>query len=358
MKENKTKKVVVAMSGGVDSSVSALLLKEQGYAVIGLHMRGENKTTRDDDENRVREICEKLNIPLEVVDYSNQMQIVKNYFISEYKAGRTPNPCVICNREVKFKPFIEFAEKLGADYFATGHYARIIHDGNNHVLLKAVDENKDQSYFLCKLSNKQLEKALFPLGEITKDKVREIARENGLISADTKESYDICFLGSEKFKDFMNKNYPEKSGDMIDLKTGKVVGQHIGISKYTIGQRKGLGIGGGHGETGESWFVSRKDAEKNIIYVSQGNGEELYSSGIISKDFNWLAKIPNNETFNVKAKFRYRQKDQDVKVSVDNDGIVNIIFKEPQRAITLGQFVVLYDNDVCLGGGAISEVIK
>lgn len=357
MNNNSKKSVVVGMSGGVDSSVVALMLKKQGYNVIGLHMKGENKDTSESDEKRVRDLCDMIGIQCEVVDYSNEMQVVKDYFIDEYKSGRTPNPCVICNSVVKFKPFLEFTEKFGADYFATGHYASIVH-GENHMLKKAKDESKDQTYFLCRLSQKQLEKALFPLGNLTKEQVRDIAKEYGLISADTKDSYDVCFLGSEKFKDFMSRNYPEKSGDMIDVKTKKIVGTHTGISKYTIGQRRGLGIGGGHGKTGESWFVSSKDMKNNILYVSQGDGEELLSSGLISNNINWIPDVPDTKEFECYAKFRYRQKEQKVIVKLLNDNSVHVSFIEKQRAITPGQYVVFYMNDNCLGGGTIDEVIK
>lgn len=348
--------VVVGMSGGVDSSVVALLLLEQGYNVVGLHMKGENIDTRDSDERRVRELCKQLGIRCEVVEYNNQMQIVKDYFISEYKAGRTPNPCVVCNREVKFTPFIEFAKSLNADYFATGHYARIEHTEHGHVLKKAKDEEKDQTYFLCQLSQKQLEKALFPLGDYTKDEVREIARENGLISSETKDSYDICFLGSQNFRAFMRENYPEKPGDIIDQKTGKVVGKHVGISAYTIGQRKGLGIGGGHGETGKGWYVVCKDAIKNQIIVAQGDGEELLSSGLVSKSVNWIPTEPQSKEFYAYAKFRYRQKEQKVRVVVQDDKSVLVKFETKQRAITPGQYVVFYNGENCIGGGVIDEV--
>ena len=357
MKNNSKISVIVGMSGGVDSSVVALMLKKQGYNVVGLHMKGENQETNTEDEQRVRDLCDMIGIQCEVVDYSNEMQVVKDYFIDEYKAGRTPNPCVICNSVVKFKPFLEFTEKFGADYFATGHYALIVH-GENHVLKKAKDDSKDQTYFLCRLSQKQLEKALFPLGNLTKEEVREIAKENCLISAETKDSYDVCFLGSEKFKDFMNKNYPEKSGDMIDTKTKKVVGTHTGISKYTIGQRRGLGIGGGHGKTGEGWFVSSKDMKNNILYVSQGDGEELLSSALISNHINWIPNVPEIKEFDAKAKFRYRQPEQKVHVKLLEDGKVFVSFYEKQRAVTPGQYVVFYMNDACLGGGTIDEVIK
>lgn len=356
MEKNNQKTVVVGMSGGVDSSVSALLLKQQGYRVIGLHMKGENPDTREADEKRVRELCEQMGIECVVVDYASHMQIVKDYFINEYLSGRTPNPCVVCNREVKFKPFIEYATKHGCDYFATGHYARIEHKNGKHLLKKAKDAAKDQSYFLCQLSQQQLEKALFPLGELTKEEVREIARKNGLISSDTKDSYDVCFLGSTKFKDFMEKNYPEKQGNIVEELTGEVVGKHTGISKYTIGQRRGLGIGGKKGSSGESWFVSRKDVKNNILYVTQGEGEALLSSGLVSGKVNWLCQEPKEE-FKCKAKFRYRQEDQDVLVKPLEDGKMEVVFDKPQRAVTIGQYVVLYDEDCLIGGATIEKSI-
>ena len=353
MKKNKIK-VVVGMSGGVDSSVAALLLKQLNYNVVAIHMKGENKETCEADENRVRELCSQMGIELIVVDYCDHMQIVKDYFISEYKKGRTPNPCVVCNRDVKFKPFLEYAEKLGADYFATGHYAGVIHDNDKHYLVKAKDQTKDQTYFLCQLSKKQIEKVLFPLGNLTKEEVRKIAEQNNLISKDTKDSYDICFLGSEKFKDFMSKNYPEKPGSIIDEKTNRVVGKHSGISKYTIGQRRGLGIGGAKTGTGESWFVTKKDVLNNVLYVTQGNGEELYSNGLIANSLNWLFE-PKTNIFNCKAKFRYRQEEQDVTVEVLANEKAKVSFNNPQKAVTIGQYVVFYSENKCLGGGVINE---
>lgn len=352
VKNNRNIKVVVGMSGGVDSSVAALILKQKGYHVIGLHMKGENKETRETDEKRVLKLCSQLDIECKVVDYTNHMQIVKDYFINEYKKGRTPNPCVVCNREVKFKPFLEYAKKLNADYFATGHYASVVHDKNKHYLVKAKDRAKDQTYFLCQLSSEQIAKVLFPLGDLTKEEVRKIAEENNLISADTKDSYDICFLGSEKFKDFMNKNYPEKAGNIIDEKSGKIVGKHTGISKYTIGQRRGLGIGGSKTGTGESWFVTKKDVINNNLYVTQGNGEELFSCGLIATNVNWFNE-PITKEFKCKAKFRYRQEEQDVSVTILKDGNIEVLFDKPQKAVTVGQYVVFYDKNICLGGAVI-----
>lgn len=361
---NKTMKtVVVGMSGGVDSSVSALLLKNQGYRVIGLHMKNADEKQESEDALMVKEICDKLQIECHVVSYDDQMQKVKDYFLSEYLAGRTPNPCVVCNREVKFRPFVDYANEIGADYFATGHYADIEHTDNKHYLKKSKDEQKDQSYFLNQLSQEQLAKALFPLNGLKKDEVRKIAEENGLVSAHKKDSYDVCFVGNSKFRDYMQKINPEKPGNIIDESTGKVVGKHNGISKYTIGQRKGLGIGGGHGESGEGWFVTKKDIKTNTIFVTQGNGDILFAGALKSYKFNWIPEIPNKNKFTCFAKTRYRQADQEAEVLICDDGVVFVSFKEKQRAITLGQFVVLYTHkengeSYCLGGGTIDEVIK
>lgn len=352
----KGKTVVVGMSGGVDSSVCALLLKQQGAEVIGLHMLSENLKTADDDKERVLDICKKLGIRCEVVNYKSEMQVVKDYFIETYKSGQTPNPCIICNREVKFKPFVEYVEKLGADYFATGHYAQIEHTESGHLLKSAVDSKKDQSYFLCQLSQHQLSKALFPLGSLNKDEVKKLASENGFSFESVKESQDICFLGSEKFKEFMNKNYPEKQGNIVDINSGKVVGKHNGISKYTLGQRKGLGIGGGHGLTGESWAVVKKDTKQNIVYVCQGSDESLFTSALLSKGFNWIPE-QKTEKFDCFARFRHGQKLQAVSVEAKENEVI-VKFKEKQRAVSPGQYIVLYDSDTngyCLGGGVIKE---
>lgn len=349
--------VVVGMSGGVDSSVCALLLKEKGYNVVGLHMRSENKQLAKEDEKAVREVCDKLGIKLYVQDYSNEMGLVKDYFLSEYKKGRTPNPCVVCNKEVKFKPFIEFARSIGAKYYATGHYARVVKDDNDVVLKKGIDKDKDQSYFLNQLSKEQLSRAIFPLGELTKSEVREIAHKHNLIVANKKESYDVCFIGTQKFKDYIKSISLESEGSIVDVKTSKVVGTHKGLSIYTIGQRRGLGIGGRSDGTGESWYVVDKDIKNNILYVAQGDGELLLSSGLVASSVNWLAHEPINE-FNCNAKFRYRQEDQSVKVKKLDKENVYVTFDNPQRAITIGQYVVFYDGDICLGGGVIDKVIK
>lgn len=359
MRENmgNGKKVVVGMSGGVDSSVTAYILKQQGFDVVGLHMKSSNSETSADDEANARKICEKLGIEFVVIDYEDEMQQVIDYFITEYKNGKTPNPCVLCNKNVKFKPFIDYAEKIGADFFATGHYAQIEHNGNEHILYSAEDVSKDQSYFLNQLSQKQLSKVLFPLGKLTKTEVREIADKIGFENAHRKDSYDVCFLGNQKFKDYISKVIPEKNGDIVDFETGNVIGKHTGLSKYTIGQRKGLGIGGGFGKTLDAWFVSSKDVNKNILYVQQGSGEALLSNVINVSNFNWIPQKPASD-FESLAKFRYRQQPQEVFVKLDGEDVV-IYSKQKQRAITPGQFAVLYKNEngklLCLGGGKIES---
>lgn len=348
--------VVVGLSGGVDSSVSAYLLKQQGYKVIGLHMLGENQLTRAEDEQRVRDLCKTLGIECVVVDYQDHMQIVKDYFIGEYLAGRTPNPCVMCNREVKFKPFIKYMQELNADYFATGHYARIEHTPNGTLLKKAVDESKDQSYFLCQLSNQQLSRVLFPLGELTKAEVKQIAQQNKLVNENTKESYDVCFLGSQKFKDYMQHHHPEKPGNIVDIQTNKIIGKHTGISKYTIGQRKGLSIGGVKGCDDARWFVAKKDISTNTLYVSCGDTEQLYSNGCVVTNFNWITKPTQAECF---VKLRYRQPDQATQYEELPNGNIKLTFVQPQKAVTIGQFAVLYAEDgTCLGGGTINDILK
>lgn len=356
----ENKKVVVGMSGGVDSSVAAYILKQQGFEVIGLHMKSSNSETSVDDEKSAMLVAEKLGIELVVKDYDDEMQQVKDYFINEYKNGKTPNPCVLCNKIVKFKPFIEYAEKSGADFFATGHYARIEHQEDSHILYNGTELSKDQSYFLNQLSQKQLEKVLFPLGELSKAEVREIAERIGLDNANRKDSYDVCFLGSQKFKEYIETVIPEKQGDIVDISTGKIVGKHGGLSKYTLGQRKGLGIGGGFGKTLDAWFVAKKDLKTNTLFVEQGNGESLYSDVVFVSDFNWISTKPENE-ISCLAKFRYRQDFQSVKVKAVGEDAV-IVCDEKQRAVTPGQFAVLYikENDKyrCVGGGKIKSLMR
>ena len=356
-------RIVVGISGGVDSSVAAYLLKEQGHDVIGLFMvnweEKDGSCTAEEDYEDVKRVCNKIGIPYFSVNYSKEYyDRVFEYFLDEYKKGRTPNPDVLCNREVKFGPFLEQAKKLGADKIATGHYAKKIEKDGLYYLAKAHDLNKDQSYFLNQLSQEQLGSVLFPLEDIDKTKVREIAHKLGLSNADKKDSTGICFIGERNFKNFLKEYLPAKPGNILDLE-GKEVGRHDGLMYYTLGQRRGLNIGGLKGGNGERWFVIKKDLENNVLYVSQGEDDLLYSDYLFASAFNWIPKAPSVKEFDCLAKFRYRQPDQKVRVKVLDDKNIRVDFAESQRAITPGQFVVLYDKEgICLGGGIIDSSFK
>lgn len=352
--------VVVGISGGVDSSVAAYLLKKQGYNVIGLFMinweEGENCTAEEDYED-VKRVCNALQIPYYSVNFAKEYyNNVFEYFLEQYKNGRTPNPDVLCNREIKFKPFLQKAKQLGADYIATGHYVKKVQTENGYALAKAKDLSKDQSYFLNQLSENQIKDALFPLADLEKTEVRKIAEELNLVNARKKDSTGICFIGERNFKKFLSGYLPVQPGDIKTI-DGKIVGRHDGLMYYTLGQRRGLGIGGKSDGNGERWFVLKKDLSSNSLIVSQGEGDELFSAGLETKGFNWLPKKPTEKTFDCFAKFRYRQPDQKVKVTVLEDKI-HLDFYERQRAVTEGQYAVLYDeNGVMLGGGEIDKVI-
>ena len=353
-------RVVVGISGGVDSSVAAYLLKKQGYDVVGLFMinwdADDGQCTAMEDYEDVKRVCDKIGIPYFSVNYAKEYyDRVFTYFLDEYKKGRTPNPDVLCNREIKFGPFLEKAKQLGADMIATGHYAKTFQKDGKTYLCKASDLTKDQSYFLNQLSQSQLSSVIFPLADITKKEVREIAKELGLSTAEKKDSTGICFIGERNFKKFLKEYLPAKRGEIRTLDE-KVVGYHDGLMYYTIGQRRGLNLGGTHDGNGERWFVLKKDLEKNVLYVSQGECPELFSNGLFATDFNWIPEEPKEKEFECFAKFRYRQPDQAVKVTVLEDRKIKVDFKEKQRAITEGQFVVLYDKDgVCYGGGIIDK---
>lgn len=352
-------RVVVGISGGVDSSVAAWLLKQQGHEVIGLFMinweEGDQCTAEDDFED-VKRVCNAIGIPYFSVNYAKEYyERVFQYFLDEYKAGRTPNPDVLCNREIKFGPFLEKAKALGADMIATGHYAKTYQKDGKTYLAKAKDLTKDQSYFLNQLSQTQLSSVLFPLADIEKRQVREIAKKLGLSTAEKKDSTGICFIGERNFRKFLKQYLPAQAGDICTL-DGKVVGRHEGLMYYTIGQRRGLNIGGKADGNGERWFVLKKDLKNNILYVSQGECEELFSNGLLATDFNWIPEKPKEKEFDCLAKFRYRQPDQKVHVTVIGDRTIKVAFAEKQRAITEGQFVVLYQEDgTCLGGGIIDS---
>ncbi len=357
------KTVVVGMSGGVDSSVAALLLKEQGYNVVGLFMRNWEETdangacTADEDFEDVKRVCGLLDMPYYTVNFAKEyMERVFSYFLSEYAAGRTPNPDVLCNREIKFGPFKEYAEKLGADCIATGHYCGISHEGGVHRLLKAADSGKDQTYFLCQLTQKQLDGVLFPLAKLQKEEVRRIAEEHGLSTARKRDSTGICFIGERNFRKFLSEYLPAKPGKILSL-AGEEVGEHQGLMYYTLGQRRGLDLGGKRGEEGR-WFVVEKDLKHNILYVSHGDETPLYSRGCTVTDMNFIPNPPNAASFSCRAKLRYRQTEQNVRVTRTGETTLELAFDEPQRAVTEGQFAVLYDETQCLGGGVIAEVFK
>lgn len=355
------KTVVVGMSGGVDSSAAALLLKNQGYNVIGLYMLNWEETdargvcSADNDFADVQRVCSAIGIPYYSVNFAKQYQErVFSYFLSEYKAGRTPNPDVLCNREIKFGPFLEYALNIGADYIATGHYCGIEHTADGrHRLLKAKDTGKDQTYFLNQVRESQLENVLFPLSDLSKSEVRKIAEENGLATAEKKDSTGICFIGERNFRKFLQNYLPAQKGKIVDA-DGRTVGEHIGLMYYTIGQRKGLNLGGRRGEEGR-WFVVGKDLKNNILHVSHGDESPLYSKACRISGINLIGcSLP--ERFECSAKFRYRQPEQKVKVRFEKD-TAYVEFENPQRAVTEGQYAVLYDDTACLGGGVIDSVI-
>ena len=355
-------KVIVGMSGGVDSSVAAILLMKQGYEVEGLFMRNWDTSLNGDylgnpdldndicpqeeDYNDAVKVCEKLGIPLHRIDFVKEYwDYVFSYFLDELKKGRTPNPDIMCNKYIKFDMFAKEALKLGADYIATGHYARI-KDGK---LLRGVDSNKDQTYFLSQVSKKQFENVLFPVGELTKDKVREIAHEYNLITADKKDSTGICFIGERNFKKFLENYLPNIPGDIIDIDTGDVLGKHSGLMYYTIGQRRGLNIGG----TANRTFVTKKDLDNNVLYVASGDDNKyLMSYSCIISDVNLLGELPLKCT----AKFRYRQADNDVETQIIDDNHILVKYPQGIKSVTPGQACVFYAGDECLGGGIIETI--
>lgn len=353
-------RIVVGMSGGVDSSVAALLLKEQGYDVIGVFMKNweekdENGTcTAENDWRDVRDVCDLIGIPYYSVNFAKEYwDRVFHYFLEEYRAGRTPNPDVLCNREIKFRAFLDFAMRLGASKIATGHFVRTNDAGD---LLRGVDQNKDQSYFLYMVHREQLLKSVFPVGGMTKAEVRALAAEKGLPVFDKKDSTGVCFIGERNFKRFLSEFLPAQPGDMVST-DGKTVGRHDGLMYYTLGQRRGLGIGG-CGD-GRSWFVIGKDLEKNQLLVAQGEDHPLlYSTRCVAGDVTWVGEPPlqEGESLLCTAKYRYRQPDQPVEAML-RDGRLYLRSLIPQRAVTPGQSAVLYDGERCLGGGIVTDIL-
>lgn len=336
------KKVVVGMSGGVDSAVTAALLKKEGYYVIGLTMLLNDNFEYED----ARKICDTLGIEFHLLDLRDKFKkIIKDRFLEDYKNGLTPNPCVLCNKYIKFGLMYDELLNYDADYIATGHYA-LIKDGK---LYKASDKNKDQSYFIYNLTKKQLNKVLFPLADKTKDEIRKLALEFNLPVANKKESTDICFISKGNLKDYLKRNIDSEVGDIVNIDTGEVLGKHIGLMHYTIGQRRGLNIGG----TEKRLFVAKKDIKNNILYVAMGDENKyLISHEAVIEEVNLLDELPKQCT----AKFRYRQKDNDVIVSKLDDGNLLVKYPEGVKSVTPGQACVLYNGDECLGGGIIKEV--
>jgi tRNA-specific 2-thiouridylase len=363
------KRVVIGMSGGVDSSVAAWLLKEQGYEVIGIFMKNWDDTdefgvcTAEQDAEDVRRVCSLIGIPFYTVNFEQQYdEKVFRYFLEEYRNGRTPNPDVMCNREIKYGEFLQTARELDAAFLATGHYAQVrarAADGR-FELVRAVDAKKDQTYFLHALNQQQLAYAMFPLGGMTKPQVRELARQIGLPTAEKKDSTGVCFIGERNFKQFLSGYLPAQPGDMR-TPDGTLKGRHDGLMYYTLGQRQGLGIGGGPGN-GEPWFVVDKDLSTNTLIVAQGEHHPaLYSVALKTNEVHWMSGVAPVLPLRCTAKFRYRQPDQGVTVrarSAADGGGFEIVFEVPQRAITPGQSVVFYDGDVCLGGGIIEQALK
>ncbi len=351
--------VIVGMSGGVDSSVAAALLIEQGYAVRGLFMKnweeddGTEYCTAQADLDDAARVCERLGIELITANFAAEYwDDVFERFLEGYRAGLTPNPDVLCNREIKFKQFARYAATLGADHIATGHYVRIAHQGGKPKLLKGLDDGKDQSYFLQAVTPEQLENCLFPVGELQKTQVRELADRYGFHNARKKDSTGICFIGERRFADFLNRYLPHDPGPMR-APSGRTVGEHVGLAYYTIGQRQGLGIGGLRDAIDAPWYVCGKDFDSNALIVSQNPGD-LHRSWLAAKELNWLVE-PESWPVNCVAKIRYRQKDQAAEAFQRADGSIGVRFEEPQRAITPGQYVCFYDGDLVLGGGVIVQ---
>ena len=361
----KNKKIVVGISGGVDSSVSALLLQQQGYDVQAVFMK--NWEADDDDGHCPAEqdfsdaeaVCKTLNINIQGVNFSDQYwDRVFSYFLEEYSAGRTPNPDVLCNKEIKFKAFLDYALSLGAEKIATGHYVRTEERNGEHYLLRGKDIDKDQSYFLYTLKQEQLAKSMFPVGELSKPDVRKLAEQHQLITHNKKDSTGICFIGERDFKDFLQRFLPAQPGNIV-TPDGDNIGRHDGLMYYTRGQRQGLGIGGLANYNEDPWYVADKNLSSNELIVVQGHDHPLLKGNWLrATNLEWVSPSPPKLPFSCTAKTRYRQVDSICHLSADDDNTVRVEFDEPQWAITLGQSVVFYQNDVCLGGGTIQETDK
>lgn len=365
-------KILVGLSGGVDSAIAAYLLKKQGHDVSGCFMRNwdalangdylGNPTINNDqcpqeaDYDDAVKTAKKLDIPLLRIDFVKEYwDEVFTYLIKEYEAGRTPNPDIFCNKYIKFDAFLKFALEKGFDMIAMGHYAKRIDKDGVAYLCKSYDQNKDQTYFLNQISQEQLSYALFPLGDIDKTEVRKLANKLGLEIANKKDSTGVCFIGERHFKEFLKNYIPAKKGDIVDIESNRKIGVHDGVMYYTIGQRKGLGIGGISGEEAKGWFVVKKDVKKNILYVASGDENKyLYSDRCIVKSLNFISVKPK-ENAHINAKFRYRQEDKPVTIHFVDVDTIELIFDKPYKAVTPGQAAVLYDENICLGGGLIDS---
>jgi tRNA-uridine 2-sulfurtransferase len=355
-------KIIVGMSGGVDSSVAALLLKKQGYEVQGLFMKNweeddtENYCSAAEDVRDAQAVCDVLEIPLHTVNFATEYwDNVFAHCLQEYQAGRTPNPDILCNREIKFKVFLEYAQRLGAQTIATGHYVRLGQTHRQYQLLKGHDPNKDQSYFLYTLGQSQLAQSLFPIGELQKTQVRQLAAQAGLATQAKKDSTGICFIGERPFKTFLSRFLPAQPGPM-ETPEGEVLGQHDGLMYYTLGQRKGLNIGGQVGGSGEPWYVVAKDIPNNRLIVAQGHNHPLlFSDELKAQQLHWISGIAPSIPFSCYAKTRYRQTEQPCIITALDKETCEVHFNQPQRAVTPGQSIVFYQNDECLGGAIIQE---
>lgn len=360
------KKIIVGMSGGVDSAVAALKLVEQGHDVSGLFMKNweeddeTGECTALDDLADAEQVCQQLNISLKTVNFSAEYwHDVFETSLSEYQAGRTPNPDILCNKYIKFKAFMDYALDLGADMMATGHYVRVAWQEGSFRLLKSFDKNKDQSYFLYTLSSQQLARCLFPLGKMQKPEVREIAKQAGFDNHRKKDSTGICFIGERKFRQFLQRFLPTQVGE-IQTTDGRVIGEHQGLMYYTIGQRQGLGIGGVKGAPDAAWYVLEKDLDRNVLVIGQGDSHPLlFNNALQASQLHWLnSQVPQNGSFPCQAKTRYRQPDQACVVELTDSDHCRVLFEQPQRALTPGQSVVFYQRDECLGGGIIDRVMS
>ena len=355
-------RVIVGMSGGVDSSVSALLLQQQGYQVEGLFMKnweeddGTEYCTAMDDLADAQAVCDRLGIHLHKANFASEYwDNVFEHFLEEYRAGRTPNPDILCNREIKFKAFLDYALTLGADLIAMGHYCQIETKGDRTYLKKGLDNNKDQTYFLHQVGEKELERTLFPVGGMEKPEVRALAKKHDLETSGKKDSTGICFIGERRFRDFLKQYIPAQPGP-IETVEGEVIGEHNGLMYHTIGQRQGLGIGGMKAASELPWYVVEKDVARNVLIVGQGNSHPvLFSGSLSSDDIFWINGEPPVSGTRLKAKVRYRQPDQACRIDQQDHGRWLLTFDDPQRAVTPGQSVVLYDGDICLGGGVIKQ---